>query len=648
MTKPLPAQPSLRQLQIQSKELAKALKKSQPDALDRLRKSHPHFIRLAEDKIPDAPLQLHDAQWVIAREHGFESWPKLKAQIDRVSLRRLVDAVEKGDIDLARSLLRQNPGLVHMDMAENDEHRVLHYAVLRRDEPMVRLLMEAGADAHKGIFPHRDATTALVLATERGFNEIVKALEEEEQSRREEMSCPNATISPEQDQLGEKIRQNDYTAALSILHADPKLAKACDRDGGTPLHVACEEGALPVIDWLLEHHVSPRKKNLKGWSPLESAVLRVGWKERGRGASFPEIAQRLLHSGAEMTPLVAAALGDLKELKKHHRRDPKGMNEIHFLHRGGPLSVAVTFGKLEALKLLLDLGLDVNERHRLPGLEEEVISSGQPLWLAAGFGEYEMARILLEHGADPSAEVYASGSPVHRAYGLRDERMKKLLADHGGHPTPNCIGSYRDVSAAKALLERASSEKTVEDLLWGSAFGGAPEIVKMCLEKLHWSSNDPRWLKLLVTPLALGNHAPHSEHPELFDRSTYPECLRLMLRHGVNVNITDRRGATLMHGIVAAGKMWNQEVMTDTERLQFARIALDALPNLTIRDDLLKSTPLGWACRWGREDLVRLFLEHGASVHEPEAEPWATPLAWATKRGHPAIASLLRAHGSAT
>jgi ankyrin repeat protein len=252
-----------------------------------------------------------------------------------------------------------------------------------------------------------------------------------------------------------------------------------------------------------------------------------------------------------------------------------------------------------------------------------------------------MARILLEHGADPSAEVYASGSPVHRAYGTHDDRMKDLLARHGGHPTPNCIGSYRDVASAKALLKRDSSEKTVADLLWGGAFGGEPAIVKMCLGKLTWPLDDPRWLRLMTAPLALGNHAPHSEHPELYDRSTYPECLRLILQHGANVNIIDRRGATLVHAIAAAGKIWNQEVMTDAERLKFACIALDASPDLTIRDYLLKSTPLGWACRWGRKDLVTLLLEHGAKADEPETELWATPMAWATKMGHSEIAALL-------
>jgi ankyrin repeat protein len=80
------------------------------------------------------------------------------------------------------------------------------------------------------------------------------------------------------------------------------------------------------------------------------------------------------------------------------------------------------------------------------------------------------------------------------------------------------------------------------------------------------------------------------------------------------------------------------------ERLAFAIAALDAGARMDLRDDLLRSTALGWACRWGRADLVRLFLERGADPLEKDAEPWATPLAWAEKKGHDAVLAVLRAH----
>jgi ankyrin repeat protein len=71
---------------------------------------------------------------------------------------------------------------------------------------------------------------------------------------------------------------------------------------------------------------------------------------------------------------------------------------------------------------------------------------------------------------------------------------------------------------------------------------------------------------------------------------------------------------------------------------------LDAGASLSKRDQLFKSTPLGWACRWGRTDLVQLYLSRGADTPEPGAETRATPLAWATKGGHHEISELLRAH----
>jgi hypothetical protein len=72
---------------------------------------------------------------------------------------------------------------------------------------------------------------------------------------------------------------------------------------------------------------------------------------------------------------------------------------------------------------------------------------------------------------------------------------------------------------------------------------------------------------------------------------------------------------------------------------------LDAGARTDIRDEFLKSTPLGWACRWGRVELVKLLLTRGADPIEREAEPWARPIAWAERRHHPGIASILRQHG---
>jgi ankyrin repeat protein len=59
----------------------------------------------------------------------------------------------------------------------------------------------------------------------------------------------------------------------------------------------------------------------------------------------------------------------------------------------------------------------------------------------------------------------------------------------------------------------------------------------------------------------------------------------------------------------------------------------------------LKSTPLGWACRWGRVEVVKLLLERGADPVEKDAEPWATPRAWAEKMGRAEVLAVLREYG---
>ena len=77
---------------------------------------------------------------------------------------------------------------------------------------------------------------------------------------------------------------------------------------------------------------------------------------------------------------------------------------------------------------------------------------------------------------------------------------------------------------------------------------------------------------------------------------------------------------TILHSVAGS-----REHVTPPERVAFATMLLDAGARLDVRDNLLESTPLGWACRWGRIELVKLLLERGADPIEAEAPPWATP-----------------------
>ena len=65
-----------------------------------------------------------------------------------------------------------------------------------------------------------------------------------------------------------------------------------------------------------------------------------------------------------------------------------------------------------------------------------------------------------------------------------------------------------------------------------------------------------------------------------------------------------------------------------------------------MRDEDIRSTPLGWAAKFNQVAMVELLLKCGAKPNLLDDPPWATPLAWATRRGHARIAALLTQHGA--
>src|SRR5262245_26455193 len=77
----LPARPLLEQLRKQAKELLRDYRAGDAAAVERLRTVIP---RLADPARTDS-VTLADAQFVLAREYGFESWAKLVRHVKIVN-----------------------------------------------------------------------------------------------------------------------------------------------------------------------------------------------------------------------------------------------------------------------------------------------------------------------------------------------------------------------------------------------------------------------------------------------------------------------------------------------------------------------------------------------------------------------------------
>src|SRR6185295_2603959 len=98
-------------------------KRSTPTRTLRERPDLEQLKRQAKELRDAQGIPLHEAQFALARSCGFDSWPKLKAYVDGVTVRRLAEAVRAGDLAGVRAMLKARPELVNFDQAENDEHR---------------------------------------------------------------------------------------------------------------------------------------------------------------------------------------------------------------------------------------------------------------------------------------------------------------------------------------------------------------------------------------------------------------------------------------------------------------------------------------------------------------------------------------------
>ena len=129
-----PVRPNLDQLRDQAKDMLKAIRRGDPNAIAEFRAFH-------SKPIDAASARLSDAQFVLARSYGLPSWPRL------VTACRMTDAVWRGDVETVRTLVLRHPRLLDEDArgVKGNWGPPMSYAANLGQDAIIEMLRGLGA-----------------------------------------------------------------------------------------------------------------------------------------------------------------------------------------------------------------------------------------------------------------------------------------------------------------------------------------------------------------------------------------------------------------------------------------------------------------------------------------------------------------------
>lgn len=418
---------SLEQQRKLAKDLIRAARDGDPAALARIR-------AIRSDAVPPRSPKLADAQLAVAREGGFESWPKLVSALQDRDVEAFGDAVRHGNVPRTQQLLAS----AHVRRRINDPmfafgQRAAHIAA--RNLTMLRILIAAGADVNlKSDWQNGPYTV----------------LDNTDEDTARFLLAHGATLTPN---VAARLGWLDELQAL--VNTDGALVHARGGDGQQPLH---EARTVAIADFLLDRGAGIDAPCIDHKStPAQYALV-----------DRPDVCRRLLARGATPDIFMASRLGDVPLAIRLLDTDPACVSarinqpgypavppfNIYCWSIGfgmSPHETALKFGHRDVHDLLVARSPSrIRFIHALLAADQHAanaVLAADPSLLAsltrqehghlarAIFDErFEAASLMLELGFDPAAPGVDGGTALHAACWVGSVRTVERILARGGVP----------------------------------------------------------------------------------------------------------------------------------------------------------------------------------------------------------------------
>jgi ankyrin repeat protein len=477
----LPDRPNLDQLKRQAKNLLREARAHDAAALARFRVL-PTFARHSDVDLARAPLELHDAQSVIAREYGLDSWNDLRERVEELTLEfgaatdAFVEAATDGRVDRAERLLALYPTIpranVHPALVVGDREAV-ERALAERPGLATERGGPRGWEAlhyicYTSIGARSDNREAGLVAIARRLIELG--------------ADPNLRFPWRHHEVERPVLWGAVFVVRSLALAKALLDAGADPSDGVTLPLAASAGDIAALELLLAYGADVNRP----WATDGSAPLYaiLHWSRTADGVRW------LLAHGADPDP-VFAANGET------------------------PLHVVAASWDAALVEELVNRGADATRRRA---------DGRTPYAIAALNGNRDVAEWLLAHGA--ASELSAVDRLVAACSRGDRSMVDAILAGDPG--IRNEIGPehyaafYRaaegnDITALEAMLAcgfdpNRGDESIGKTALHVAAMEGWPEAVRLLLA--HGGSVSARDREFGAPPLiwaAEGSRMPRAD-----------------------------------------------------------------------------------------------------------------------------------------